>query len=143
MNTKTMRLPPRRMLTSDKRILPNVVVTDKPTETAVTNPPQPPPPPSMKSILKKTPTAAESAGSKQLLAGYLAHEYLNKGTFFGEQWNPTRSESESRKSEAMDEIEVSEHKRRRYVEVADILKVDGAFMPGIINPSQLAQSLKL
>ncbi|KAF8104445.1 hypothetical protein N665_0172s0075 [Sinapis alba] len=144
MNTKTMRLPPRRMLTSsDKRILPSVV-TEKPTETTVAKPP-----PSMKSILKKTPTvaapattrAAEQGGSNQLLAGYLAHEYLSKGTLFGEQWNPARSKSiaEGRKNDR----EQSDCKRRRYEEVADILRAEGAFMPGIVNPSQLARSLKL
>ncbi|WZZ02353.1 uncharacterized protein LOC106409374 [Brassica napus] len=126
MNTKTMRLPPRRMLTSDKRILPSVA--EKPTETTgATN--QPPPP------------TTPAAGPNQLLAGYLAHEYLNKGTLFGEQWSPARSEA--RKNKASHETEPSDYKRRRYVEVADILRADGAFMPGIVNPSQLARSLKL
>ncbi|KAF3486137.1 hypothetical protein F2Q69_00055145 [Brassica cretica] len=139
MNTKTMRLPPRRMLTSDKRILPSVA--EKPTETTgETNPPPPPPP---KSILKKTQTVAPptAAGLNQLLAGYMAHEYLNKGTLFGEQWNPARSEA--RKNKASHDMEPSDYKRRRYVEVADILRADGAFMPGIVNPSQLARSLQL
>ncbi|KAG2262048.1 hypothetical protein Bca4012_013297 [Brassica carinata] len=125
MNTKTMRLPPRRMLTSDKRILPSVVA-EKPTTS--------------------TTTAAEQAGSNQLLAGYLAHEFLSKGTLFGEQWNLARSESiaEARKNKPCHDIEPSDdYKRRRYVEVADILRADGAFMPGIVNPSQLARSLKL
>lgn len=142
-----MRLPPRRLLTSDKRTLPSGVA-EKPTETTVTNPP-----PSMKSILKKTlivappPTSAtaEQAGSNQLLAGYLAHEYLNKGTLFGEKWNPARSESiaEGRKNKQSHGKEPSDNKRRRYVEVADILRAEGSFMPGIVNPSQLARSLKL
>ncbi|KAJ0262634.1 hypothetical protein HA466_0031470 [Hirschfeldia incana] len=141
-----MRRPPRRMLMSDKRILPSVVA-DKPTEITVTNPPSP----SMKSILKKTPavgpppTIVEQAGSNQLLAGYLAHEYLNKGTLFGEQWNPVRYQpiAGARKNKPIHDIEPSDCKRRRYVEVADILRADGAFMPGIVNPSQLARSLKM
>ncbi|ESQ44600.1 hypothetical protein EUTSA_v10003283mg [Eutrema salsugineum] len=156
MNTKTMRLPPRRVLTSDKRVISGAVA-GKPTETAVKNPPPPP----IKSILKKAPTVAppttagavvaEPAGSNQLLAGYLAHEFLNKGTLFGEQWNPARAQAgpfaaqftESRKAKSSHDIEPSDHKRRRYVEVANILRVDGTHLPGIVNPSQLVRSLKL
>lgn len=157
MNTKTMRLPPRRVLTSDKRVISGAVA-GKPTETAVKNPPPPP----IKSILKKTPivapptstavaAVAEPAGSNQLLAGYLAHEFLNKGTLFGEQWNPARAHAgpfpaqsaEPRKTKPSHDIEPSDNKRRRYVEVANILRVDGAHLPGIVNPSQLARSFKL
>ncbi|CAN7027972.1 unnamed protein product [Brassica oleracea var. botrytis] len=154
MNTKTMRLPPRRVLTSDKRVISGVVA-GKP---AVTNPPPPP----IKSILKKTesvaPTAttvaavvAEPASSNQLLAGFLAHEFLNKGTLFGEQWNPVRAQAgpfpaqstESRQTKPSHDIEPSDHKRRRYEEVANILRADGTHLPGIVNPSQLARFLKL
>ncbi|CAH8358129.1 unnamed protein product [Eruca vesicaria subsp. sativa] len=150
MNTKTMRLPPRRVLTSDKRVISGAVV-GKP---AVTNPPPPP----IKSILKKTesvaPTTttaaaavAEQAGSNRLVAGYLAHEFLNKGTLFGEQWNPagpfSAQSTEPRKTKPSHDIEPSEHKRMRYEEVASILRADGTHLPGIVNPSQLARFLKL
>ncbi|KAF8091305.1 hypothetical protein N665_0448s0021 [Sinapis alba] len=154
MNTKTMRLPPRRVLTSDKRVISDVVA-DKP---AVKNPPPPP----IKSILKKiesvvpTPTTvavvvASPAGSNQLLAGYLAQEFLNKGTLFGEQWNPAQAQAgpfpaqctESRKTKPSHDIEPSDHKRRRYLEVANILRAEGTHLPGIVNPSQLARFLKL
>lgn len=150
MNTKTMRLPPRRVLTSDKRVISAAVAG----KTAVTNPPPPP----IKSILKKTesvaptPTAtaavvAEPAGSNQLLAGYLAHEFLNRGTLFGEQWSPAgpfqAQSNEPRKTKPSHDIEPSEHKRRRYAEVANILRAEGTHLPGIVNPSQLARFLKL
>ncbi|VVB07164.1 unnamed protein product [Arabis nemorensis] len=155
-----MRLPPRRVLTSEKRVNSGAVA-GKSTETAVKN--QNPPPPPIKSILKKTPTVAspttttavaavaEPAGSNQLLAGYLAHEFLNKGTLFGELWNPARAQAgpfpaqatDSRKTKPSNNIEPSDHKRRRYVEVANVLRVDGAHLPGIVNPSQLARSFKL
>ncbi|KAL1199636.1 hypothetical protein V5N11_019399 [Cardamine amara subsp. amara] len=148
MNTKTMRLPPRRVISG--------AVAGKQTETTVINPPPPP----IKSILKKTPTVtpppsttavAEPIGSNQLLAGYLAHEFLNKGTLFGEQWNPARAQAgpftaqsiEPRKTKPNHDIEPIDHKRRRYVEVANILRVDGVHLPGIVNPSQLARSFKL
>lgn len=152
MNTKTMRLPPRRVLTSDKRVISGVVAG----KSAVTNPPPPP----IKSILKKTESVAqttvaavvaEPASSNQLLAGYLAHEFLNKGTLFGEQWNPARAQAgpypaqstESRKTKPSHDIEPSDHKRRRYEEVANTLRADGTHLPGIVNPSQLARFLKL
>lgn len=151
MNTKTMRLPPRRVISG--------AVAGKQTETTVKNPPPPP----IKSILKKNPVipppttttvvaVAEPGCSSQLLAGYLAHEFLNKGTLFGEIWNPARAQagpymaqsSEVRKNKPSHDIEPSDHhKRRRYVEVANILRVDGAHLPGIVNPSQLARFLKL
>ncbi|KAG7532817.1 hypothetical protein ISN45_Aa08g004720 [Arabidopsis thaliana x Arabidopsis arenosa] len=150
MNTKTMRLPPRRVISG--------AVAGKQTESAVINPPPPP----TKSILKKTPTivrptttaataVAEPVGSNKLLAGYLAHEFLNNGTLFGELWNPTRAQAgpltaqctETRKTKPSHDIEPSDHKRRRYVEVANILRVDGTHLPGIVNPSQLARFLKL
>ncbi|XP_010494404.1 PREDICTED: uncharacterized protein LOC104771563 [Camelina sativa] len=152
MNTKTMRLPPRRAISG--------AVAGKQTVTAVKNPPPPP----IKSILKKTPlipppttaalAIAEPGCSNQLLAGYLAHEFLNKGTLFGEVWNPARAQAspftaqltETRKTKPShdDVVEPSDqqHKRRRYVEVANILRVDGAHLPGIVNPSQLARFLK-
>lgn len=153
-----MRLPPRRVLTSEKRVIPGAVA-GKQTGTAVISPPPPP----IKSILKKTPTPvapptttataviAEPTGSNQLLAGYLAHEFLNKGTLLGELWNPARAQAgpfpaqstEPRKTKPSHDIEPSDHKRRRYMEVANILRVDGAHLPGIVNPSQLARSVKL
>ncbi|EOA15030.1 hypothetical protein CARUB_v10028384mg [Capsella rubella] len=158
MNTKTMRLPPRRVISG--------TVAGKQTETVVKNPPPPTTP--IKSILKKTPfiphpspptttaavaVVAEPGCSNQLLAGYLAHEFLNEGTLFGELWNPSRAqagpftaqltETKRTKPSHHDIEEPSDQKRRRrYVEVANILRVDGAHLPGIVNPSQLARFLK-
>ncbi|CAN8247880.1 unnamed protein product [Cochlearia groenlandica] len=159
MNTKTMRLPPRRVLTSDKKVISGSIAT-KPSESAVTNPPPPPPP--VRSNQRKTSTVSsptrttvgtvpDPAGSNHLIAGYLAQEFLTKGTLFGEQWNPARAQAgpftaqitEPRKDKPDHEIEPSEHKRRRYVEVANILRVEGTHLPGIVNPSQLARFLKL
>ncbi|VYS69221.1 unnamed protein product [Arabidopsis thaliana] len=150
MNTKTMRLPPRRVISG--------AVAGKQTESAVINPSPPP----TKSIVKKTPiiprptttatvALAEPVCSNQLLAGYLAHEFLNNGTLFGELWNPTKAQAgplttqsiDPRKNKPSHDIEPSDHKRRRYVEVANILRVDGTHLPGIVNPSQLARFLKL
>ncbi|KAJ4895238.1 Uncharacterized protein Rs2_22032 [Raphanus sativus] len=152
MNTKTMRLPPRRVLTPDKRkerdgVISSVVQT--PPETTVKK--LPPPPnhnrPPVNSITSKSLIAAEPVGSNQLiLAGYLSHEFLTNGTLFGEQWDPARAQagpSESKKLKRSHIAEEMEPKRKRYVEVANLLRSDGAHLPGIVNPAQLARFLNL
>ncbi|KAL1188857.1 hypothetical protein V5N11_022013 [Cardamine amara subsp. amara] len=153
MNTKTMRLPPRRVLTGDKRKERDGVissVTEKPPETAMKKLPAPP----MSSISKKPPIAAELVGANQLnLAGYLSHEFLTNGTLFGEQWNPARAQAgpfsaqsveprNVKPSHNIEPAEESEPKRKRYMEVANLLRSDGAHLPGIVNPAQLARFLK-
>ncbi|XP_010475035.1 PREDICTED: uncharacterized protein LOC104754523 [Camelina sativa] len=153
MNTKTMRLPPRRVLTADKRKERDgggiSSVTEKPPEISVKKLP----PPAVNPISSRKPTtaAAEPIGSSQLmLAGYLSHEFLTNGTLFGEQWNPARAQSsvvDPRKVKPSHSIETtaeeSEPKRKRYMEVTNLLRSDGAHLPGIVNPAQLARFLKL
>jgi hypothetical protein len=91
----------------------------------------------------------------QLLAGYLAHEFLTKGTLFGQPWDPARAEAfpvsaDSRRlklkaemgSRAEPQVEKNQF-NQRYVEVADLLKTNGAYLSGIVNPTQLARSLQL
>ncbi|KAK8650753.1 hypothetical protein V6N13_140379 [Hibiscus sabdariffa] len=106
--------------------------------------------------------AAQPVLSNQLLAGYLAHEYLTRGTLFGQTWDlpqPRQTAAESRwgigegvdlnersragGAEPKAEAEPREEKRQRYVEVASLLKTDGAHIPGIVNPSQLARFLQM
>lgn len=99
--------------------------------------------------------APEPASKNQLLAGYLAHEFLTKGTLFGQPWDPALAEAvpvsaDSRrlkpsglKDEMSSRAEPQVEKNQRYVEVADLLKTDGAHFPGIVNPTQLARSLQL
>ncbi|XP_058208060.1 uncharacterized protein LOC131321059 [Rhododendron vialii] len=101
--------------------------------------------------------APEPASRNQLLAGYLAHEFLTKGTLFGQPWDPARAEAvpvsaDSRrlklsgqkfKAEMSSRAEPQVERNQRYVEVADLLKTDGAHFPGIVNPTQLARSLQL
>ncbi|CAF2116787.1 hypothetical protein Bca4012_097295 [Brassica carinata] len=155
MNTKTMRLPPRRVQTPDKRKERDGVISSvvqKPPETSVKKLPPPhvvnrPP---VNSNTNKSLIAAEPVGSNQLiLAGYLSHEFLTNGTLFGEQWDPARAQAgatESKKlkrSHISEPAEESEPKRKRYVEVANLLRSDGAHLPGIVNPAQLARFLKL
>ncbi|XP_048232258.1 uncharacterized protein LOC125370508 [Ricinus communis] len=171
MNTKTMRLPPRRVLTSNKRKDREGFDTLKP------SPPQPPAPPTKlpkPTVLPQLSGSAKlsepapvcvsvSVLSNQLLAGYLAHEFLTKGTLFGQRWDPARAEASGGGGGSGSESNVSNNNHRtkasqkgkeaepskerenyqRYVEVSGLLKGDGAHLPGIFNPSQLAHFLQM
>ncbi|XP_052207949.1 uncharacterized protein LOC127811813 [Diospyros lotus] len=108
---------------------------------------EPPAPPSAA-------VAAKPVPPNQLLAGYLAYEFLTKGTLFGEKWDPARAEaeaeseseelqgmqpgqSENRDAKASQRVKPLQH--QSYLAVASLLKGDGVHVPGIVNPSQLAQ----
>ncbi|GMI69276.1 hypothetical protein like AT5G44060 [Hibiscus trionum] len=157
MNTKTMRLPPRRVPDS----LPN---QNKRKERDGFDLKQLTPlPPSKPPMLAAAAAAAHPVISNQLLAGYLAHEFLTRGTLFGQPWGPTRllqataesrraigGEAEPRDRSTMGDAEPDpepkpreENKRQRYVELASLLKTDGAHVPGIVNPSQLSRFLEM
>ncbi|KAB2602323.1 hypothetical protein D8674_003328 [Pyrus ussuriensis x Pyrus communis] len=143
MNTKTMRLPPRRISTTNASNNTNNNNKRKEKESGFdalqkTKNLKPAPPPQAKPSQPAPPTG-------QLLAGYLAHEFLTKGTLLGQPWDPSRAEpapsgvSGSSKIEAEPKLENLE----RYVEVADLLKTEGAHLAGIVNPTQLARILQL
>ena len=150
MNTKTMRLPPRRFSDS----VPNNKRKDRDGFDLqhLTLPP-----PTTKSPKPAFPSAgshkaAHPVPSNQLLAGYMAHEFLTRGTLFGQSWDPTRPQQkadESRKGirekaepserSGAGDSEPKKEKHQRYVQVASLLKTGEAHIPGIVNPSQLAR----
>ena len=85
-----------------------------------------------------------SVGSNGLLAGYMAYEFLTKGTLMGEKYDPARAEAvpvSGSGSSAEPSVKKKEHKS--YAEVASILKSDGAHIPGIVNPTQLSRWIKM
>lgn len=95
---------------------------------------------------------AKPAGEKsdgRLLAGYMAHEFLTKGTLFGQRFDPARleaapasgkpAEPKRAKPEAEPSVDAKEEGHASYADVAGILKSDGAHIPGIVNPTQLAR----
>ncbi|KAK2643711.1 hypothetical protein Ddye_018906 [Dipteronia dyeriana] len=93
-------------------------------------------------------TTASKAGkqnpvcSNGLLAGYMAYEFLTKGTLMGEKYDPVRAEAVAVSvSSAEPSVKKKEHKS--YAEVAIILKSDGAHIPGIVNPTQLSRWIKM
>ncbi|KAE8708127.1 methylesterase 17-like [Hibiscus syriacus] len=154
MNTKTMRLPPRRVS----------MPTNKRKERDDFNLKRLNPPltklPKLAVPLAGSEKAAQPVLSNQLLAGYLAHEYLTRGTLFGQTWDPDRPQQtaaeakrgigedvdlneRSRAGDAEPKPEPRDEMRQRYVEVASLMKSDGAHIPGIFNPSQLARFLQM
>ncbi|XP_051127908.1 uncharacterized protein LOC127249236 [Andrographis paniculata] len=105
--------------------------------------------------------------SNRLLAGYMAHEFLNKGTLFGQKFDPARAEavpvssadpkrSKQSQSQAQMYTEAEPTGKPKpkpnpnpnptpngYAEVAHLLKSDGAHIPGVVNPTQLGRWLQL
>jgi hypothetical protein len=89
---------------------------------------------------------AEPIAPNRLLAGYMAHEFLTTGTILGQPWDP-KSRSDPGKnlksgSDASGSAPGQVKQMRAYSDVAVILKTDGAHIPGVVNPSQLAQWLQ-
>ncbi|XP_028758311.1 uncharacterized protein LOC114717356 [Neltuma alba] len=90
----------------------------------------------------------EPTSSTQLLAGFLAHEFLTRGTLFGEPWDPFRAaegptEADKRKGKSSQTREAEPEKQERYAELADLLRASGTHVPGIVNPTQLSRFLHL
>ncbi|KAK5840837.1 uncharacterized protein LOC108475626 [Gossypium arboreum] len=88
--------------------------------------------------------------SNRLLAGYMAHEFLTRGTLLGQKFDPDRSEAvpivgslaEPRKVKTGTEP-MGKKEFPSYAEVASVLKDDGAHIPGIVNPTQLARWIQM
>lgn len=112
----------------------------------------------------KAPAEPPAAPSNRLLAGYMAHEFLTKGTLLGQKWDPARAEAlpvsngsgEPKRPKPAAEAEPSPKGKReqqrekhedcddeRYAEVARLLKEDGAQVAGIVNPTQLARWIQM
>ncbi|XP_027367338.1 uncharacterized protein LOC113873431 [Abrus precatorius] len=164
MNTKTMRLPPRRVLTpsgttNKRKERDDPFDRPKPipaTPTKLLKPDKPIPRPGSEPITGTSNSkGSDSKLSNQLLAGYLAHEYLTKGTLLGQPWGPARAEGGSRgksteegggedgEAEAAPPCRRTEEELERYTEVAGLLNGGGAHLPGVVNPTQLSRFLHL
>ncbi|GLT76887.1 hypothetical protein SLA2020_485210 [Shorea laevis] len=141
----------RRILTpgaSRKRKEREAFYSFKPS--ATTHPPPPLPLQSFPSTNSATSAAALPDSSNRLLAGYLAYEFLTKGTLFGQKYDPARartvqlSGSLAEPMKVKSEAEPSPKKENQgYADVANILKTDEAHIQGIVNPAQLAHWIKM
>ncbi|KAJ8499595.1 hypothetical protein OPV22_010147 [Ensete ventricosum] len=97
--------------------------------------------PASKAEPGKEPTSARWPTSKEgnlLLAGYLANEFLTKGTLFGKKLGPGRADPGKRPLEP-DSAEPA----GTYAEVSYLLMRGGAQIPGVVNPTELARWLQM
>lgn len=93
------------------------------------------------------------ASTQQLVAGYMAYEFLTRGTLLGQELNPGQPESVTARRSKSEELETMpmradkdqrlKKKRKSYAEVASLLKTDGAHLPWIVNPTQLANWVQM
>lgn len=98
-------------------------------------------------------SAAKPMADNHLLAGYMAYEFLTRGTLLGQRLDPAQAEAvpvglaghrAAGSKRVKPETEPSGRKEHGiYAEVASILKTDGAHIPGIVNPTQLARWIQM
>lgn len=95
--------------------------------------------------------------SNQMLAGYMAYEFLKEGTIFGKKVDPARAEAtpvhptdpkrirqnQSQIQPAAEAEPSGKPAPKGYAELALLLRGDGAHVPGIVNPTQLSRWLQL
>lgn len=77
--------------------------------------------------------APAQGNNNRLLAGYLAHEFLARGTVLGRRIEPSRGCP----------APAEPHAKRRYAEVSWLLMTTGAHIPGVVNPAQLGRWLQI
>ncbi|ERN18898.1 hypothetical protein AMTR_s00067p00161830 [Amborella trichopoda] len=81
----------------------------------------------------------EAERDNRLLACYLAHEFLSRGTLFGRSWSRAAGSSRAEPSHVR---RGGDGDRQIYANVAEMMKSDDVHLPGIVNPTQLASWLR-
>ncbi|GFP83388.1 hypothetical protein PHJA_000482200 [Phtheirospermum japonicum] len=72
----------------------------------------------------------------------MAHEFLTKGTLFGQKFDSARADAVP--VQPGKEAEPSgKPKPQSYAEVANLLKSERSHIPGIVNPTQLARWIQM
>ncbi|KAK9050731.1 hypothetical protein SSX86_030296 [Deinandra increscens subsp. villosa] len=109
------------------------------------------------------PMMMRAPADNKLLAGYLAHEFLTKGTLFGQPWDPARADSvpvsaaahsaDVRKNDKQlvsqrgKPAEPKPGDKRKFESYAQfsglVMGKNGVHIPGIVNPTQLTRFLNL
>ncbi|CAK7327291.1 unnamed protein product [Dovyalis caffra] len=89
----------------------------------------------------------EPISCNRLLAGYMAHEFLTNGTLLGQKFDLGRAEAMPLAGGSVEYSKREEPEKKKehkiYAEVASILKSEGAHIPGIVNPCQLARWIQM
>jgi hypothetical protein len=77
----------------------------------------------------------------------MAYEFLTEGTLLGQKFDPARAEVTSLAGGSVECSKRGEPGKKKehksYAEVASILKGEGAHIPGIVNPCQLARWIQM
>nr|CAD1836146.1 unnamed protein product [Ananas comosus var. bracteatus] len=82
-----------------------------------------------------------SDGNNKVLAGYLAHEFLTRGTLFGKRFEPGKKDPNPNPNPVRP---AAGEPPRAYAEVSYILRADGgAHVAGVVNPTQLARWIRI
>ncbi|XP_061993881.1 uncharacterized protein LOC133711804 [Rosa rugosa] len=105
--------------------------------------------PTVKPLSRSTTQPAVS--SNRLLAGYMAYEFITRGTLLGQECTAEQARAMKPVEAGADDEPVKEREvgsgegaaQDRYAEVATILKTDGAHIPEIVNPTQLARWIQM
>ncbi|KAK7835424.1 uncharacterized protein LOC112015176 [Quercus suber] len=139
----------RRILTpgaSRKRKEREALYSLKPSPSTASAP-APAPAPTPAPVQASKPSELKS--SNRLLAGYMAYEFLTRGTLLGQKFDPARADSvpvgslSSAESKREAEPSVKKKEHQSYGEVANILKTEGTHIPDIVNPTQLARWIQM
>ncbi|KAK1308335.1 hypothetical protein QJS10_CPA09g01982 [Acorus calamus] len=113
-----------------------------------------------KSIAEKMAQPLPAPSNNRLLAGYFAHEFLTKGTLFGQKFDQARVEAAAASTASFFQQQPEQEKKpaasiihpnrlkpdeppKGYADVACLLKTDGAHIPSVYNPAQLARWLQM
>lgn len=89
-------------------------------------------------------TQLKPLSSNRLLAGFMACEFLSKGTLLGQKFDPARLEVDANNKKVESRSQPSgKLEPTTYAEVANMLKSDGAHIPGVVNPTQLARWIQM
>ncbi|KAI4365364.1 hypothetical protein MLD38_021355 [Melastoma candidum] len=86
----------------------------------------------------------------RILAGFMAHEFLTRGTILGHRFDPGRADGvageprgkpgEAERNQGKGKGKEEEHPS--YGDVAGMLRKDGVHIPGVFNPSHLLTWLR-
>lgn len=138
-----MRPPPRRVAGTSSNIINDNSKRRERNHDGFDKPTTVPTPPKITKLSKPNKPIAEpkpelihkssipKGVNNQLLAGYMAHEFLTKGTLLGRKVGP----------EISMEVEPLQQKRERYVDVTELMKTNGTHLPAVVNPTQLGPVL--
>ncbi|KMZ69803.1 hypothetical protein ZOSMA_206G00120 [Zostera marina] len=94
-------------------------------------PPKPKPNNNTATATATTTTTGKGKGNNNMLfAGYLAHEYLKRGTLMGQRWNPSPTTEEEK-------VEKDDDDGMKIYNDVSSLVMSGVHITDVVNPTEL------